>query len=96
MLASTGSTPTRSSNGLVGCPAWRVGDELTWCLDGQVYTVGAAVTWLIDMGVIAEPADLDRVGGSVDGHGWSDVRAGARRPGRAVLEAAAPRRRSPA
>ena len=67
MLACTGDQPTRSTNGLVGCPAWKVGDALTYCLDGQVYTVGAAVTWLIEMGIIAEPGDLDRVGGSVDG-----------------------------
>lgn len=67
MLACTGDRPTRSTNGLVGCPAWRIDDTLTYCLDGQVYTVGAAVTWLIDMGIIAEPSDLDRVGGSVDG-----------------------------
>ena len=67
MLACTGDQPTRSTNGLVGCPAWRIADRLTYCLDGQVYTVGAAVTWLIDMGIIAEPSDLDRVGGSVDG-----------------------------
>lgn len=65
MLACTGAQPTRSSNGLVGCPAWQLGDELTWCLDGQVYTVGAAVGWLIDMGIMSEPADLDRLGGSV-------------------------------
>ena len=67
MLACTGDQPKRSTNGLVGCPAWKVGDALTYCLDGQVYTVGAAVTWLIEMGIIAEPGDLDRVGGSVDG-----------------------------
>ena len=65
MLACTGTTPTRSTNGLVGCPAWRLGDELTYCLDGQVYTVGAAVTWLMDMGIMHEPADLDRLGGGV-------------------------------
>ena len=69
MLACTGSKPTRSNNGLVGCPAWRLGDEITYCLDGQVYTVGSAITWLIDMGIIAEPADLDRVGATVDGTG---------------------------
>ena len=66
MLACTGSMPTRSANGLVGCPAWQLGDELTWCLDGQVYTVGAAVTWMIAMGIMTEPGDLDRLGGSVD------------------------------
>lgn len=65
MLACTGAQPTRSTNGLVGCPAWQLGDELTWCLDGQVYTVGAAVGWLVDMGIMSEPADLDRLGGSV-------------------------------
>ncbi len=65
MLACTGDTPARSTNGLVGCPAWRLGEATTWCLDGQVYTVGAAVSWLIDMGVMTEPADLDRLGGSV-------------------------------
>ncbi len=65
MLACTGDMPTRSANGLVGCPAWRLGDETTWCLDGQVYTVGAAVSWLIEMGVMTEAADLDRLGGAV-------------------------------
>ncbi len=65
MLTCTGSTPTRSSNGLVGCPAWQLGDELTWCLDGQVYTVGAAVTWLIAMGIMTEPSDLDSLGSAV-------------------------------
>lgn len=69
MLACTGSTPTRSSNGLVGCPAWQLGDALTWCLDGQVYTVGAAVTWLTAMGIMNEPSDLDRLGGVVDDAG---------------------------
>jgi len=69
MLACTGEQPTRSSNGLVGCPAWRLGPHPTYCLDGQVYTVGAAVTWLIEMGIMAEPADLDRLGSSVANSG---------------------------
>jgi glycerol kinase len=69
MLACTGDKPTRSSNGLVGCPAWRIDDQLTYCLDGQVYTVGAVVTWLIGMGVMSEPADLDRLGATVDDTG---------------------------
>ena len=88
MLACTGDKPTRSSNGLVGCPAWRIGDDLTYCLDGQVYTVGAAVTWLIEMGIMSEPADLDRLGRDGRRIRRRHVRAGARRAGRAVLEAA--------
>ncbi|MCU1360353.1 MAG: putative carbohydrate kinase [Ilumatobacteraceae bacterium] len=65
LLASTGHAPVRSQHGLVGCPAWRLGGHMTWCLDGQVYTVGAAVTWLIEMGIMGEPADLDRLGSTV-------------------------------
>jgi glycerol kinase len=65
LLACTGERPVRSSNGLVGCPAWRLGDKRTWCLDGQVFTVGAAVSWLTEIGVMRDAADLDRLGGSV-------------------------------
>jgi glycerol kinase len=73
LLASTGSTPTRSTNGLVGCPAWQIDGATTWCLDGQVYTVGAAVTWLMDVGIIGEPADLDRLGAGVADSGGTAI-----------------------
>lgn len=69
LLACAGRAPVRSGAGLAGCVAWRIGDTTTWCLDGQVYTVGAAVTWLIKMGIIDDPADLDRVGSTVDDAG---------------------------
>ncbi len=65
LLACTGDRPIRSINGLVGCPAWSIDDRLTWCLDGQVYTAGAAVNWLIEIGVMRDAADLDRLGGAV-------------------------------
>jgi glycerol kinase len=72
LLATTGPEPRRSRNGLVACVAWQVpdtdgGPATTYCLDGQVYTVGAAVHWLIEVGVVGEPGDLDRLGGQVDG-----------------------------
>jgi glycerol kinase len=63
LLATVGDRPRRSGNGLVGCVAWRLGERTTWCLDGQVYTVGAAVSWLREVGLIAGAEDLDRVGG---------------------------------
>jgi glycerol kinase len=65
LLATAGIDPVRSSHGLVGCVAWRLSGRPTWCLDGQVFTVGAAVSWLERVGVIDGPADLDRLGGSV-------------------------------
>ena len=74
LLATAGSSALRSTNGLVACVAWQVRDkdrapETTYCLDGQVYTVGAAVTWLIALGLIDEPADLDHVGGNASDAG---------------------------
>jgi glycerol kinase len=75
LLTTTGPEPRRSRNGLVACVAWQLPDSgggppvTTYCLDGQVYTVGAAVHWLIEVGVVDEAADLDRIGGQSDGAG---------------------------
>lgn len=64
LLAPTGPEPRRSSTGLVGCVAWRLGGRSSYCLDGQVYTAASAVRWLTDLGVIAGAAELDPVGAS--------------------------------
>jgi glycerol kinase len=47
--------------------AWRLGDATTYCLDGQVYTAGAAVQWLERLGVLAAAADLDATAATVSG-----------------------------
>lgn len=65
VLANLGSTPRRSRHGLVSCIAWRLDGRDTYCFDGQVYTVGAAVGWLEQIGLVTEAADLDRLGSSV-------------------------------
>jgi glycerol kinase len=64
LLATVGQRPKRSANQLVACVAWRLGAETTYCLDGQVYTVGAAVGWLRELGLISGAPDLDRLGGT--------------------------------
>lgn len=65
LLATVGDQPRRSATGLVGCVAWRLAGRSTYCLDAQVYSAGAAVSWLERVGLVAGPADLDAVGGSV-------------------------------
>jgi glycerol kinase len=70
LLAATGSSPVRSSAGLSASVAWRLDGAASYCLDGQVYTAGAAVDWLISAGVLTGPQELDVLGGSVsDGGG---------------------------
>jgi glycerol kinase len=61
LLAHTGDAGVRSSSGLTGSVAWRLRGETAYCLDGQVYTAASAVRWLTELGLIAEPADLDRL-----------------------------------
>lgn len=69
LLAQTGDRPLRSTNGLVGCVAWRLGGRTSYCLDGQVYTAASAVRWLADLKVVSGPSDLDTVGASVPDNG---------------------------
>jgi glycerol kinase len=78
LLATIGSTARRSTSGLVTCVAWQLpgtgpggvqSPDTTYCLDGQVYTVGAAVSWLAEIGVIEHASDLDRLGSTVSDSG---------------------------
>jgi len=65
LLATTGPAAVRSAGGLAASVAWRLAGQPTYCLDGQVYTAGAAVRWLGEVGLISAASELDAVGGSV-------------------------------
>lgn len=63
LLAQLGTTALRSGSGLATSVAWSLrGEQPRYCVDGQVYTVGSAVRWLERVGLVAEPADVDRLG----------------------------------
>ena len=61
LLATTGATVARSASGLASSVAWRLDGVATYCLDGQVYTAGAAVEWLRRVGFAGDPSELDRL-----------------------------------
>lgn len=65
LLATTGETAVRSSAGLAASIAWQLGGTPAYCLDGQVYTAGAAIGWLTQLGLLREAAEIDAVAGSV-------------------------------
>jgi glycerol kinase len=69
LLAATGRRPVRSTAGLSASVAWRLAGAADYCLDGQVYTAGSAVSWLTRLGVAASAADLDGIGSTVPGSG---------------------------
>jgi glycerol kinase len=60
ILANAGGRVARSRSRLAACVAWRLRGTTTYCLDGQAYSAGAAVSWLQELELIHEPADLDR------------------------------------
>jgi glycerol kinase len=66
ILANAGERVVRSRSRLAACVAWRLAGATTYCLDGQVYSAGSAVSWLQELELIAEAADLDRAGGVDD------------------------------
>jgi len=61
ILATAGDHALHSKARLAACVAWRLDGHTTYCLDGQVYSAGSAVSWLEELDLIKEAADLDRI-----------------------------------
>ena len=66
ILANAGEKVLRSRSRLAACVAWRLKGATTYCLDGQVYSAGSAVSWLQELGLLGSAAELDRIGGVSD------------------------------
>ena len=48
LLMNTGNKPYMTDNGLITTIAWGIGNEVTYALEGSVFTCGAAIQWLRD------------------------------------------------
>ncbi len=48
LLMNTGNKPYMTTNGLITTIAWGIGGEVTYALEGSVFTCGAAIQWLRD------------------------------------------------
>lgn len=48
ILMNTGNKPVESKNDLITTIAWKIGDEVTYALEGSVFIGGAVVQWLRD------------------------------------------------
>lgn len=66
ILSTAGEQVPSSQSRLAVCVAWRLRGKTTYCLDGQVYSAGSAVSWLQELELISEAADLDRIGSGAD------------------------------
>jgi len=62
ILATAGEQVVHSRARLAACVAWRLGGATTYCLDGQVYSAGSAVSWLEQLELGSGAAQLDEIG----------------------------------
>jgi glycerol kinase len=71
MLVNTGIEAVTSQHRLLTTPAYRLGGETTYALEGSIFVAGAAIKWLRDgLGAIADAAETDSMATRVpDSHG---------------------------
>ena len=48
MMMNVGSKPMKSNNKLLSTIAWKIGDKVTYALEGSVFIGGAVIQWLRD------------------------------------------------
>jgi glycerol kinase len=70
MLMNTGNKAIRSKNNLLTTVAWKIGDEVTYALEGSIFIAGAAVQWLRDqLGIIKSAPEIETLAKTVDDNG---------------------------
>ncbi len=66
LLMNTGEKLVMSEKGLLTTVAWKIGDAVTYALEGASFIAGAAVQWLRDgLGIIQKSEDVEALAASV-------------------------------
>lgn len=66
ILLNTGSKPRSSDHGMLTTVGWKIGDEVSYALEGSAFIAGAAVQWLRDgLGIIKSAAEIEELAASV-------------------------------
>jgi glycerol kinase len=70
MLMNTGSKMVLSKSGLLTTVAWKIGNKLTYALEGSVFICGASVQWLRDnLKFIEKSSDVELLASQVEDSG---------------------------
>lgn len=66
MLMNIGNKPILSKNNLVTTVAWKIGDQVTYALEGSIFIAGAIVQWLRDgLGIIKSSEEVEALASKV-------------------------------
>ncbi|RED15207.1 glycerol kinase GlpK [Parasphingopyxis lamellibrachiae] len=71
LLLNTGTEAVTSHNRLLTTPAYKIGTDITYALEGSIFVAGAAIQWLRDkMGLIEEAGETAAIAKAApDNHG---------------------------
>lgn len=60
LLMNSGDKPVYSKNNLLATIAWKIGDQVTYALEGSIFVGGAIVQWLRDgLGIIRSSSEIE-------------------------------------
>ena len=70
VLMNTGARRAPSREGLITTVAWDLGEEVTYALEGSIFSTGATVQWLRDgLQIIGETSEVEALAASVPDNG---------------------------
>jgi glycerol kinase len=70
IVMNTGQKARRSKNNLLTTVAWKLGDQVTYALEGSIFIAGAVVQWLRDgLGCITKSEQVEALANSVEDNG---------------------------
>jgi len=70
LMMNIGEEPVLSKNGMLTTIAWEIKGQLTYALEGSVFSGGAVVQWLRDgLGMIKESSEIEELANSVKDNG---------------------------
>ena len=59
LLTNVGNRPKISKHRLLTSVAWKIGDEVSYALEGGVFNTGSAIQWLQELGLIADGTESE-------------------------------------
>jgi glycerol kinase len=66
MMMNIGKKPIRSESRLLTTVGWKIGEEITYALEGSIFIAGAVVQWLRDgLGIIGRSSDVEELAAKV-------------------------------
>lgn len=70
IMFNTGKEAVQSNNNLLTTIAWKIGDKVTYALEGSIFIAGAVVQWLRDgLGIIKSSSEIEELALTEDDNG---------------------------